>query len=205
MSAGAALLESFDPGDREPAPGAAEGAPAADATREAERLAAYESGYRSGWDDCLAAEQDATRRVSAELARNLADLGFTYHEARAQLVTETEAVLDAFFRTVWPRCAGAAVARMLVDDVLELASTALDAPVELVTAPADAPTVRALLPETTTFPLSLVEEAALAEGQAFLRFGRSERAYDMSRIADRLSEAIAARSGTTGERAHHVG
>jgi flagellar assembly protein FliH len=173
-----------------------------DGAREAERLAAYESGYRSGWDDCLAADQDAMRRVGAELARNLADLGFTYHEARAQLLQETEALLDACFRTVLSRAAGPAVARRLADDVAELAAAALDLPVELVVSPGDAETVRALLP-ATTFPLALVEEPALAEGQAYLRFGQAERVYDMRQLAQRLCEAITARTAAPAERMNH--
>jgi flagellar assembly protein FliH len=205
MSARALLFESFDPGGREPPSADVSDDTASDAAREADRLAAYESGYRSGWDDCLASDRDATRRIGAELARNLADLGFTYHEARAQLLAEVEALLDSFFRTVMPRCAGTAVARMLIDDILELASSNLDLPVEIVTSPSDAATVRALVPETTTFPLRLIEEAALAEGQAFVRFGQSERAYDMTGLADRLVEAIAARSDLTGERKQNGG
>lgn len=203
----AALLDSFDEVTRPEAPApASTTAPAdtaADAAREAERLAAYESGYRSGWDDCLSAEQDNTRRVGAELSRNLGDLGFTYHEARAQLLSETEALLDAFFRTVWPRLAATALARRLVDDVLDIAGRALDMPVELVVSPGDAPTVRALLGEATTFPLSLVEEEALAEGQAHLRFGRTERIYDMNELADRLCEAIAGQSAEQEDRLRH--
>jgi flagellar assembly protein FliH len=121
--------DSFDASTPEPGP-AADPVPALDeAAREAERLAAYESGYRSGWDDCLAAEQEAMRKVGAELARNLGDLGFTYHEARAQLMAETEALLEACFRTLLSQAAGPAVARRLADDVGELAATALDLPV----------------------------------------------------------------------------
>jgi flagellar assembly protein FliH len=204
MSVTAALFDSFDAAPQPAAPvPAAPGVPVPDAAREAERLAAYESGYRSGWDDCLAAEEENTRRVGAELARNLADLGFTYHEARAQLLAETEALIAAFLRTVWPRLAASALARRIVDDVAELAGKALDVPVEIVVSPADAPTVRALLIETATFPLDLVEEEALAEGQAHLRFGRTERVYDMTGLADRLCAAIAARSVEPGENLRH--
>jgi flagellar assembly protein FliH len=194
----ALLYDSFDQTPRAAEPEAAS-ATADEEAREADRLTAYESGYRSGWDDCLAAEQDGSRRVGAELSRNLCNLGFTYHEARAQLLAETEAC----FRTVLSRAAGPAVARRLVDDVAELAATALDLPVEIVVSPGDAPTVRFLLPDSTTFPLTLVEEPALAEGQAFLRFGHTERVYDMAQIADRLCEAIAARTLTTEERSAH--
>jgi flagellar assembly protein FliH len=195
------IYDSFDAVPREPAADPVE--PMDEATREAERLAAYESGYRSGWDDCLAAEQEATRKVGAELARNLADLGFTYHEARAQLLAETEALLEACFRTLLSQAAGPAVARRLADDVAELAANALDLPVEIVVSPADESTVRSLLPAATTFPLSLVEEPALAEGQAFLRFGQTERVYDMSQLAQRLREAIAARTVAPMELTNH--
>jgi flagellar assembly protein FliH len=204
MSVTAVLLDSFDAVAQPSAPvPAAPETPVPDAAREAERLAAYESGYRSGWDDCLAAEEENTRRVGAELARNLADLGFTYHEARAQLLGETEALIATFFRTVWPRLAASALAGRLVDDVAQLAGKALDVPVEIVVSPADAATVRALLTETATFPLDLVEEEALAEGQAHLRFGRIERVYDMTGLADRLCEAIAARRIESGEYLRH--
>jgi flagellar assembly protein FliH len=197
------LYDSFDARSPEPGP-AADPVPALDeAAREAERLAAYESGYRSGWDDCLAAEQEAMRKVGAELARNLGDLGFTYHEARAQLLAETEALLEACFRTLLSQAAGPAVARRLADDVGELAAAALDQPVEIVVSPADEPTVRSLLPASTTFPLTLMEEPALAEGQAFLRFGRTERVYDMSELAQRLCEAITARTVIPGELMNH--
>lgn len=204
MNVAAVLFDSFDEiaQPAAPAPGAPQ-APVQDEAREAERLASFENGYRSGWDDCLAAEQDNIRRVGAELARNLADLGFTYHEARAQLLAETEALIAAFLRKVWPRLAASALARRLVDDVVELAGTALDIQVDIVVSPADAAAVNALLTETTTFPVDVVQEEALAEGQAYLRFGRTERVYDMNELADRLCEAIAARTLEPGENLRH--
>ena len=194
MSALALLLDSFDTRQEADRP-AAPSEPARDEAREAERLAAYENGYRSGWDDCVAAEREATERVGAELARNLADLGFTYHEARTQMLAEAEAFLAALFRTVLPRAVGSAVARMMIDDLVEMMSDALDLPAEIVVAPADAPVVTRLLGDAATFPVKLVEEPALAEGQAFLRFGQTERAYDLSDLPARLCEALATRAG----------
>lgn len=204
MNSATLLLDSFDQGAFDAAPDNEMEPPEAVAIRETDRLAAYESGYRCGWDDCLAADDDTRRRVGAELARNLADLGFTYHEARAQLLSETEALLETFFRVVCPRSVGPAVVRRLIDDVMDLAAETLDLPVEIVVSPADAVTAQLLLPETT-FPLSLIEEPALAEGQAYLRFGRSERIYDMSHLADRLFEAISARPGRAGQVQAHDG
>ena len=195
MSNLALLLDSFDvPFEPQaPAPDPAVLAEE-DEAREAERLAAYENGYRSGWDDCLAAERETTARISAELARNLSDLGFTYHEARTQLLAETEAFLEELFRTVLPRTVGTAVARMMTDDLLEMMSASLDVPVELVVAPADTAAVAGLLGDTSAMPVTIVEEPSLAEGQAHLRFGTTERAYDLSDLSARLLDALASRA-----------
>jgi hypothetical protein len=107
VTVAALLLDSFDEVAAAARPGPVP-EPSADATRRA-RPSGWpptRSGYRSGWDDCLAAEQDTRARVGAELASNLADLGFTYHEARAQLLAETEALLEAYLPQGLPRLAG---------------------------------------------------------------------------------------------------
>ena len=197
MSGPALLLDSFDLRCDAPASRATATDQAAADARDSDELAAYENGYRSGWDDCLAAERETAERIGAELARNLADLGFTYHEARTQMLAETEAFLGALFRTVLPSVVGAAVARLVVDDLSDMLSSALDVPIEVVVCPADAGVLDRLLREATTIPVQLVEEPALAEGQAYLRFGQSERAYDLSGISGRLCDALVSGAKST--------
>jgi flagellar biosynthesis/type III secretory pathway protein FliH len=206
MSALGALLDSFD--GREGGATPAGQTPVADLHSEdieADRLAAYESGYRSGWDDCLAAEMESIRKVEVELARNLADLGFTYHEARSQLLEEVEGLLEALFAQVLPSIVGPAVVRRLIDDVLDLASEALDQPVEIVVSSMDVAQLHAMLPEAPTIPVSVIEEPALAKGQAYLRFGRSERSYDLGQVVERLLAVLTARSAKSTERQSNAG
>lgn len=203
MSALKSLFDSFDgaplnlPGVERPS--------VSEEDAEAARLAAYENGYRSGWDDCIAAENETSRKVGAELARNLGDLGFTYHEARSQLLGEVEALLEALFTALLPRVLGPALVRRLVDDLAELAEDALDRPVTVVVTPEDAVLVRAMLPEAPTMPVEVVEEQALAEGQAFLRFGQTERKYDLGHLAERLRAALVAGAVPSGEHQRDAG
>lgn len=186
-----ALLESFDDDIRAPGPvGSAPSHGPGGALSEADRLAAYEEGYRSGWDDCIAADREEAKRISAELSRNLSDIGFTYHEARTQLLAEVEGLLGAFFATVIPRLSETAVAARLVDDLLDLAGNAVDRPCEIVVTASDAGIVRGLLQEVPTVEVRIVEESALAPGQAYLRLGSEERFYDLSDMADRLLAAL---------------
>jgi flagellar M-ring protein FliF len=56
----------------------------APALADAERLAAYEQGYRAGWDDAVRAEAADQARIGAELARNLQEMSFSFHEARSR-------------------------------------------------------------------------------------------------------------------------
>ncbi len=184
------LFESFDDGAQGPS-AAQPGPTTSGGLSETDRLAIFEDGYKSGWDDCVAAEVDEIRKVSAELARNLGDLGFTYHEARSQMLDEVETLLGAFFSAVLPRIAGSAVVLRVAEDLLDLAAEAVDAPVEIVVPPSDAETVRGMMRRApSSLPIRLVEEPALAAGQAYLRFGRVERKYDLSDMADRLLAAL---------------
>lgn len=190
------LFESFD--DRDGVMTAEAGPTAADGLSEVDRLAIYETGYKSGWEDCVAAEVDGIRKVSAELARNLGDLGFTYHEARSQLLGEVEALLGAFFSVVLPRIAGSAAVLRVAEDLLDLAAEAVDAPVEIVVPPSEAETVRGMMRGApSSLPIRLVEEPALAAGQAYLRFGQVERKYDLSDMADRLLAALSDEAAET--------
>ena len=53
--------------------------------QESVRLEAFEKGYQAGWDDSSIAHQTEREKVSSELAQNLQDMSFTYHEAYAKL------------------------------------------------------------------------------------------------------------------------
>ena len=48
---------------------------------EEQRLASFEQGYSAGWEDAVQAQEQSRGQVSAELAKSLEDMSFTYHEA----------------------------------------------------------------------------------------------------------------------------
>ncbi|MFV0360116.1 MAG: flagellar biosynthesis protein, partial [Tropicimonas sp.] len=73
-----------------------------EARLEEERLVAFDSGYRAGWDDAAAAHADEQGRISAEFAGNLQELSFTYHEARNAVLGEMEGILKGIVDKVLP-------------------------------------------------------------------------------------------------------
>ena len=164
-------------------------APAGPDPAEAERLAAYEEGYRAGWDDAARAEAETQDRIGAEFARTLQEIGFTFHEARAQVVAAMEPLLAQMVGTLLPGLAEEALLHTIRETMGHMIAEAGDAPLELVVAPPDRMAAeKRLLPEAP-MPLAVIEDEALAPGQAQLRAGRVERHVDLSGALDRIRAA----------------
>lgn len=158
---------------------------------ESTRLESYEAGYRAGWDDAAAAELKEQSRIGAEFARNLEDLGFTFHEARAHVMQALEPLLTGMVHRVLPKLVSETMGQTIVEELLPLATQAADTPVEVVVSPASRPVLEALLATSTVVPFTLVEEPTLAVGQVFLRSGKTERHIDFASAIDRIGTAIA--------------
>lgn len=195
-------LEEFDTSDlpsapRRPAqmaPQVAAPAPVAPAISqddlERARLDGYEGGYKAGWDDATRAEAEDQGRIGAEFARNLQDLGFTFHEARSHVMHALEPLLTGMVEKVLPRIVSESIGQTIVEELLPLASAAADAPIEVVVSSASRNALEGLLAESTSVPFTLIEEETLAEGQVFLRSGKTEKHLDLTGVVDRIGTAI---------------
>jgi flagellar assembly protein FliH len=193
----AVFLETFDlasPIGRPGTPGAAR-SPAPEITPEMlerTRLEGYETGYKSGWDDATRATAEDRDRIGAEFARNLQDLSFTFHEARAHVIHALEPLLGGILDQLLPRLVSETLGQTIVEELLPLAAAAADTPIEVVVGPASRPALEVLLDGAVSVPLTLVEEETLAEGQVYLRSGGLERELDFPAALTRIRAAIAA-------------
>lgn len=157
---------------------------------EAARLEAYESGYRAGWDDAARTEAEDQSRIGAEFARNLQDLGFTFHEARAHVMQALEPLLTGMVDRVLPRLVSETIGQTIVEELMPLAAAAAGSPIEVIVCPANRPVVEDMLSRSDTVPFTLVDEPTLAEGQVYLRSGALERQIDFTEAVDRIGAAI---------------
>lgn len=157
---------------------------------EEARLAAYEQGYAAGWDDANAAVSDEQARLRLDLARNLQALGFTYHEARLHVLRGIEPLLQDIVTRLLPELARAALAPLILDTLMPLATTMADAPITLVIAPGSRAAAEALLDQRGSLPLTLREEPSLGEGQAYLRLGDTETRIDLDRAIAEITAAL---------------
>lgn len=157
---------------------------------EEAKLVAYDTGYRAGWDDAVAAQQSDQAQISAELARNLKSLGFTFSDARQHVLDAMEPLLQDIVARLLPPIARASLAPTILQSLRPLAERASDSPVEIVINPAARAAVDAVLASSNGPPALVVEEPSLGEGQAFLRLGQSETRIDLDGAITEISTAL---------------
>lgn len=157
-----------------------------DAYEEA-RLAAFENGYKAGWDDAVAANTDERSAMQAEVARNLQALSFTYHEARGHVLAAVAPLICDALAQILPETARSALPGLVYEVLRPMLESAADAPVSLMVHPAQHDAVELLLAGQTGLPVIVVAEPTLGEGQAWLRLGESETRLDLdAAVADIL-------------------
>lgn len=180
-------LEDFTSSAGAPAP---EPAPAPSAMPEDATLAAYEDGYRCGWDDCARAEAEANRRIGADLAANLAAMTLTHAEARQDVLAAIGPLFEDIAAQLLPRLAAEAVAPTVIAELRQIAGENTALRPLLVAAPASLPALERLLATTGEIELDLAAEPTFAEGQVSIRHAGQRRDMDLSGAADRMAEAI---------------
>jgi flagellar assembly protein FliH len=161
-----------------------------DVSLEEQRLEAFEKGYQAGWDDSVKAQSDDSRHITADFARNLQELSFTYNEAHAAALNALEPLLRQMIEVVLPKVAHETLGARLIEVLADLAKTQGTAPVELVTAPANVAALEEIITDDPAMPMRVIEEQSLADGQVFIRFGDTEHEIDLTQVLDGLDLAV---------------
>lgn len=155
-------------------------------------MAAFDEGYRSGWEDCAKAEAESHRRIGADLAANLRDLSLSYAEARSDVLAALGPLFEDMAAQLLPRLAVEAVAPAVIAELRAAAQTATAAQAVLLAAPGAMPALAQLVATQEGLEIELRPEPAYAEGQVSIRFGSERRDIDLSDAARRMAEAIRA-------------
>lgn len=153
-------------------------------------LAAFDEGYRNGWDDCARAEAEAHRKIGADLAAGLQDIALTYAEARQDVLNCLGPLFEDMAAQLLPRLAVEAVAPAVLSELRAIAAGASDGRAVLIAAPAALPPLERLIAGLGGLEIDLRAEPAFAEGQVSIRFGSERRDIDLTDAADRMAEAI---------------
>lgn len=164
------------------------------ATAQAETDAAasdiYEKGYQAGWDDAVRASADDQARIGVELGRNLQDLGFTFHEARVQILRSLEQLLTEIASSLLPALIADLAKPILIEQIESIAKDIADLPIEIVVAPGARAALEPMLTDVATYEIRIAEEPSLAEGQVFLRAGDAEKFVNYADVFQNIVSAV---------------
>ena len=160
------------------------------ASQEEHRVEAFEQGYRAGWDDANKSALDDQERIAADLEKNLQDLGFTYVEVKSKMTRSIEGLLKELVNAVFPSLLGELLKAQVVQEVMAIAEKKLEVPVEIFVAPANLTAVEALIPPNLAFPVDVVEEPTLGDGQAHIKVGLQEQQIDLDAVLSSASRSI---------------
>ena len=156
------------------------------------KITSFEQGYSAGWEDATAAQSDDQTRISADLARNLQSLAFTFQDARSHVLQAIRPLLLEMTNRLLPEVAREALAPTVLDALMPLADDLADAPLTLVLNPAMRDRVESLIAQATGLPMVVEEEASLSEGQVYIRFGGAESKVDLTQVTDDITTAVRA-------------
>lgn len=159
---------------------------------ENERLASFETGYSAGWEDAIKAQADDQTRVSSDLAQNLQDMSFTYHEAVAHLNKSLEPLLQDIVAKVLPQMAKETLGMQIVEQLVELARTQTSVPIQITVNPTHLEAVENLVGEVLQDPFEVTSEPSLGAGQAYIKFGTAEREIDTGQLIKGIETAMTA-------------
>ncbi|SIO49765.1 flagellar assembly protein FliH [Rhodovulum sp. ES.010] len=154
------------------------------------RLNAYEEGYKAGWDDAAAAENEEHARVSADFAKTLQEMSFSYHEARAHVLAALGPLLTAMVERVVPHIASAGFARTVVETAMQMAEAEANRPVRLRINPDNREALDALIGEDPGLPLAIVDDDTVGPGQALVSGTESECEIDIDGMLAAIQTAL---------------
>lgn len=154
------------------------------------RLNAYERGYVAGWDDGGKQSDADDSTQKAAIARQVEQLSFSYHEARAHVLRAIEPLFAAIFETVIPVAARASIVPLTIEQLLPMVHAAADVPITLRVANGSLAAYQAAFEGLVLPPLEMVETDTLAEGQAEFSFDSSEARIDLTHAADTIQRAV---------------
>ncbi|MCG7521092.1 ABC transporter ATP-binding protein [Ruegeria sp. Ofav3-42] len=159
---------------------------------EEQRLAAFEQGYSAGWEDAVQAQVQSQGQVSAELAKSLEDMSFTYHEAMNRMSLSLEPMFQSLMQAVLPKTLDRGFAVRLVEQLTDMARTQIGQPMQIFVPTGCVVEVEALIRGEFSSPTQVVEDPSLETGQARLKVGISQREVDCSELLAAVDQAFQA-------------
>lgn len=182
-------LEDFD-GPEQVAPVRTE--PVPDIDVDALRSAAFEDGYKSGWDDCHAEHLKSEDAVASDLGQSLRDAELSYREARRDVLSAIKPVIDTIISQLLPKLATDGLSATVAQELMPMLQDASELEPELFCAPAMVPVLQSLIGKRDDLTIRLQPEPSFTGAQVALRLGAESRDIDLGEAVEKIAEELAA-------------
>ena len=167
------------------------------------RAVAFEAGYASGWDDAKSADDQARKRVQAEFERNVEAISFTYHEAVDRVRSELKEFVDALLLEFLPEILPIALREHLRAELLSIAESQTNLPIEIVMSPNCSELVLEFIGEELAAGIEVIKDASLASNQIFVRIAENEKEINLTPLVSELKFQLSAMSELQNEAPKH--
>ena len=164
---------------------------------EEQKLAAYEQGYKAGWEDASATDDQDLRALQLAVSRNLQALSFTHHEARSYLLHALQPLIECLTDAILPDLAQQALLPVLQEEVTKAAERCLGAPLTLYVHPSAHDLIQNMFKESGGLPVRIVNEPSLMPEQVLLWAADGEARVDLSETVARIRTCLHAHFNIT--------
>lgn len=161
-----------------------------DISLEEERVEAFETGYKAGWQDAVKAANEDADRVSSDFAGNLQDISFTLAEAQRDLLAALRPLMTNMVNSVLPQLARKTLGDRVLETLDAMAHTAVTGPVRLITAPGNAEALQSLVEDRELQNVIIEIESSLGDGQVHVRAAGGEQEIDLDAVLKQIEVAV---------------
>lgn len=155
------------------------------------RLSSFEQGYKAGWEDAVEAGTAEDGKASEALTHSLEDLSFSFHEARAQVVSSLEPLFSCLSEQLLPDLAAHGLRQTITGMLTGAATDCLDPHATLFVPTGQQGQFRDLQAQSLPMALDIEEDPCLTEDQVILKLGGQETALDANALVQAVRELFA--------------
>lgn len=187
------ILESFDIGTGPVDPQTQQALASSDTHQNLENdaSAAYEKGFRAGWDDCVNAGTLDQSRIAEAFGRRLGEAALSATDARRAILNEIMPLFSEILEKILPVLVQKSFLPRMLDEILTVCAADGPEVLHVCVCPEDAVALEQLIMASHGIPpCKIIADPTLGLSQATLKVGDAERRFDLSGLLDTIEVAF---------------
>lgn len=166
-------------------------------------LEEFERGYQAGWDDSAKAYHENTANFTSELRDHLMDLSFTYQDAKTEILSGLNPLLEQISTLLLPEMARCGFAEYLKSQIKNIAEKSASPSVTITMNPDQIASVEPVFSGDLGIQFDIISDEGTPENLARLQFQNHEMDIDLSECIAGIQDTISSLCSTTNKKVNH--